>query len=211
MFDLEQSITEWRKQTLAAGIRSPAPLEELEIHLREDIEQQRQSGVAAQSAFELAVQRVGHAGALQNEFKKISVCGQRLPLKYLRLYCYIAAPFMLLVSLGMRAMNEISPLELAGRILLALYAGSLPRWHSLLANPRSRWARAVFLIGAFFALTWPLWAMLQLVPSGWVGNMIPSSILPAWFAMALAYMVYDQADTAEQIGSTSGKQKEQYV
>ena len=37
MFDLEQSIAEWRRQMLAAGIKTPVPLEELEIHLREDI------------------------------------------------------------------------------------------------------------------------------------------------------------------------------
>ena len=35
MFNLEEKISEWRKQMLAAGIRSPVPLEELEIHLRE--------------------------------------------------------------------------------------------------------------------------------------------------------------------------------
>lgn len=35
MFDLEQSIAEWRRQMLAAGIKTPVPLEDLEIHLRE--------------------------------------------------------------------------------------------------------------------------------------------------------------------------------
>ena len=38
MFDLEQSIRNWRKQMLAAGIKSPVPLDELEIHLRDEIE-----------------------------------------------------------------------------------------------------------------------------------------------------------------------------
>ena len=42
MFDLEKAIANWRKQMLAAGIKMPAPLEELEIHLREEIEQQRE-------------------------------------------------------------------------------------------------------------------------------------------------------------------------
>jgi hypothetical protein len=40
MFDLEKSIAEWRTQMLAAGIKTPVPMEELEIHLREEIEQQ---------------------------------------------------------------------------------------------------------------------------------------------------------------------------
>jgi hypothetical protein len=30
MFDLEQAVAEWREQLRAAGIQSPAPLEELE-------------------------------------------------------------------------------------------------------------------------------------------------------------------------------------
>jgi len=41
MFDIEQSFTEWRKQMLAAGIKTPVPLVELEIHLREDVEKER--------------------------------------------------------------------------------------------------------------------------------------------------------------------------
>ena len=39
-----KSIAEWREQMLAAGIKTPVPLEELEIHLREEIEQQMKSG-----------------------------------------------------------------------------------------------------------------------------------------------------------------------
>ena len=71
MFDLEQSITEWRKQMLAAGIESPMPLEELEAHLREAIRQQVQSGQAGQMAFEAAVRQIGQPGLLKGEFSKI--------------------------------------------------------------------------------------------------------------------------------------------
>ena len=52
MFSLEQSISEWRKQMLAAGIQTPVPLEELEVHLRDEIEQQIKSGSDEQQAFE---------------------------------------------------------------------------------------------------------------------------------------------------------------
>src|ERR1017187_6604255 len=71
MFDLEQSIAEWRKQMLAAGIKTPVPLEELEIHLREDIAQQVKSGLSAQQAFGSAVNKIGQAPELKKEFKKI--------------------------------------------------------------------------------------------------------------------------------------------
>jgi len=75
MFDLEKLISDWRKQMLAAGIKTPVPLEELEIHLREEIEQQMKSGTNPQQAFQNSVQRIGHAGALKSEFKKM--CGIR--------------------------------------------------------------------------------------------------------------------------------------
>jgi hypothetical protein len=59
MFDLEKSIAEWRKQMLAVGIKSPVPLEELEIHLREEIERQIKSGLNEQNTFEISVQQIG--------------------------------------------------------------------------------------------------------------------------------------------------------
>jgi leader peptidase (prepilin peptidase)/N-methyltransferase len=71
MFNLEQSIANWRRQMLAAGIKTPVPLEELEGHLREDVEQQMRSGLNAQQAFQVAVQRIGQAGALKREFAKV--------------------------------------------------------------------------------------------------------------------------------------------
>src|SRR5216683_2850215 len=60
MFNLDESISEWRRQMLAAGIKTPVPLNELENHLRDDVEQQMRSGLSAQQAFEAAVQGIGH-------------------------------------------------------------------------------------------------------------------------------------------------------
>jgi len=71
MFDLDTAIMEWRQQMLDAGIKTPVPLEEIEGHLREDIEQQIQSGANAQQAFEDAIQRIGQAGVLKSEFTKV--------------------------------------------------------------------------------------------------------------------------------------------
>ena len=72
MFDLEQSIAEWRKQMLAAGIKAPVPLEELESHLREEIERQIQSGASDQEAFQRTVLQIGQAKELKAEFVKNS-------------------------------------------------------------------------------------------------------------------------------------------
>jgi hypothetical protein len=71
MFNLETSITEWRRQMLAAGIKSPVPLDELETHLREEIGQQIKSGRTEAEAFETAIGNIGQAHKMQGEFKKI--------------------------------------------------------------------------------------------------------------------------------------------
>jgi len=71
MFNLEQSIADWRKQMLAAGIKTPVPLEELESHLREDVENRTRSGLDAQQAFETTVQQIGQSDVLKNEFAKV--------------------------------------------------------------------------------------------------------------------------------------------
>ena len=70
MFDFKQSISEWRKQMLAAGIKSPVPLDELEIHLREEIERQIKSRLNEQKAFEISVQQIGQPKMLKGEFNK---------------------------------------------------------------------------------------------------------------------------------------------
>src|SRR5713101_8336300 len=71
MFNLDESISEWRRQMLAAGIKTPVPLSELESHLRDDVEQQMRSGLSAQQAFEAAVQGLGQAAVLECEFDKV--------------------------------------------------------------------------------------------------------------------------------------------
>jgi hypothetical protein len=71
MFNLEQSIAEWRRQMLAIGIKTPVPLEELESHLREDVEERMHSGSSAPQAFASAVQQIGHASSLKQEFAKV--------------------------------------------------------------------------------------------------------------------------------------------
>jgi hypothetical protein len=71
MFDLEKTIAEWRKQMLAAGIKTPVPLDELEMHLREEIERQTKSGLSEQEAFHSSAQKIGQGKVLKNEFNKV--------------------------------------------------------------------------------------------------------------------------------------------
>jgi VanZ family protein len=85
MFDLEQAIAGWRAQMLAAGIKTPVPLEELEIHLREEIERQKKSGLSEQTSFEAAFQQIGKANMLKNEFEKVDGAKELRPWKQIQI------------------------------------------------------------------------------------------------------------------------------
>lgn len=72
MFNLDQKITEWRRRMAADGIRNPAVLDELESHLREDVEREMKSGSGDAKAFETAARRLGQSSLLKAEFAKIN-------------------------------------------------------------------------------------------------------------------------------------------
>ena len=52
MRDLDQLIAEWRRELSAGGIKSPQALDELESHLREDVQRQVKAGATTEHAFE---------------------------------------------------------------------------------------------------------------------------------------------------------------
>jgi hypothetical protein len=198
MFDLEQSIQDWRQQMLGAGIKTPVPLVELESHLREEVDQQMRAGCSAQAAFETAVQRIGRASALKVEFEKTSTAGKLLRREYLWIFCFVSAPLLLAANFWALQPGEISPTDrswgLATISLVALYIGGLPFWYKRLPSPENRLVQTAMPIGYVFALVWPLLAtfislgMIHL-KLGIVVEMIIWSVGAAWFATWLAYAV----------------------
>jgi hypothetical protein len=71
MFNLDHKIVEWRRQMLAAGIKNSEVLDELENHLREDIERRMRSGVAGEQALQAAIQQIGRPAMLKAEFERV--------------------------------------------------------------------------------------------------------------------------------------------
>jgi hypothetical protein len=71
MFNLEQSISEWRQQMQSAGVNNREIVDELESHLREDWARRVRFGATAGQAFEAAVHGVGQPGLLKAEFAKL--------------------------------------------------------------------------------------------------------------------------------------------
>jgi hypothetical protein len=100
MFNLEQAILEWRRQMAVAGVKTREVLDELESHLREDVEQQMRSGSGVQQAFEAAAQRIGPATVLRAEFQKADNARRSRVRKYLlRVFGIAMGLFIASVSL----------------------------------------------------------------------------------------------------------------
>ena len=132
MFDLEKSISEWRKQMLAAGIKTPVPLEELEIHLREEIERQMKSGLSEQIVFQAAVQEIGKANMLKNEFEKVDGAKELRAWRLIRIIFFAGLGVISLfitacVIFKLGSFSEISPSQqisgLAAVAVMILLAG----------------------------------------------------------------------------------------
>jgi hypothetical protein len=97
MFNLDHAIKEWRRQMLDGGIKTPVPMDELESHLREDIERQMQSGLDEAEAFRISVLKMGQARALESEFKKVEAIKEERAWKFINKLIVIGAG---VISLG---------------------------------------------------------------------------------------------------------------
>ncbi|MGA2555379.1 MAG: permease prefix domain 1-containing protein [Verrucomicrobiota bacterium] len=74
------------------------PLDELESHLRDEIEQQVKSGLSEAEAFKTAIQKIGRAHLVQHEFKKVESRWEGLEWKLTEILLVVGP---VLASLGM--------------------------------------------------------------------------------------------------------------
>jgi hypothetical protein len=121
MFSLEKSISEWRQQMLAAGIKTPVPLEELEIHLREEIERQAKTGLDVQQAFAVATRHLGKADLLNNEFKKQAKEARDWKLKQIIVAGCLCLVTSVLATALFQNGNLTSAQRMSGLIALAVF------------------------------------------------------------------------------------------
>ena len=164
MFDREQAIADWRRQMLAAGIKTPIPLEELENHLRDEIERQTASGLSEAEAFPAAVQEIGPAQAVQNEFRKVEAIKEDRLWQNVQimLMAFTGLVPILLASAGFSkhgVFGEMTPGQLIAA-LAAVAAFSLLAWSGRLSYrlfpviPAKRTRDAIHLI---YILPMALW------------------------------------------------------
>lgn len=200
MFNLDQAIAEWRRQLTAAGIESAAVLEELENHLRDDIEAQVGSGRDEEGAFELAVRRLGPPEALRGEFVKAGHSGRPRRL-FLAVFYVCCALVAVLADAWTILSFELGPAErvfASGCLtIFALYLFGLP------FSLRSRALRP-YLLGLMkiLGLLVPLWVLLALLTAlriahleiGIVAEMTMWSLCAAYGLTALAWLLNSNGD-----------------
>lgn len=69
--DVEHEIEGWRQQMSLKGVGDEECLAELEAHLRDAIEAQRESGSDAAEAFQVSAAALGSASLIKREFAKV--------------------------------------------------------------------------------------------------------------------------------------------
>jgi hypothetical protein len=163
MFNLEHSIIEWRTQMLAAGIKTPVPLDELEIHLHEEIERASRSGLNAAEAFTSAVQKIGLARTVQDEFEKVEAAGTERKRKEGRFWAGAIIGLLQLIFIGTVLFNSEMTFgqRMSGLAAMAtsfLLAGVARLSHRIFPASRAQGMRTamIFILGNVPGIVW-LW------------------------------------------------------
>lgn len=72
MFDKERAIAEWRQRLASTGSLFEGDLDELESHLRDEIEALEEVDLRGQRAFDIAAEKLGDVAAIGLEFAKVN-------------------------------------------------------------------------------------------------------------------------------------------
>ena len=178
----------------AAGIKSGDVLDELESHLREDVEQRMRSGVAAEQAFREAVQSVGNSASLHQEFAKLRPAGARFSRTTIRACCLAVALFVFVVESWTLIIYEVAmPARILGigtMLVIACVIGALPDLNRRLWPGVRGWAfrKTILTICNFAAVAWVGLLFLSLAHI----NVLPSGMVfgaVCWGLIAAATMI----------------------
>jgi Clp amino terminal domain, pathogenicity island component len=158
MPDLEMRIAEWRGQMAGGGVTNPEVLDELENHLREDIEQRMRAGASAPQAFAAAVERIGAPRVLRSEFAKSGAPHRSCRPNVVRGGCVAFAAAILLINAWTLFQYDLNPVQRSliflAVSLITFYVGMLP------FRPDLRPGAAVIKFMALLMWVWPLVAIL---------------------------------------------------
>lgn len=142
MFDLNEQIGKWRNGLARSEAFQGRDIDELESHLREEIENLMAAKLSEQEAFSVAAHRLGDANALAGEFAKINT-----PTLLTNRLCWMAVGVLLYLILANIAVAASRGFALLGIIsgLRGYYVGIV----SLLVTALVLGATVLLLYRAF--------------------------------------------------------------
>lgn len=194
MFDLNDQIIKWRSSLADSQTLERSDIDELEGHLREEIEHLTALKLSQEEAFYVALHRLGDTGSLTEEFGKINgsvLWSKRLFWAGAGLFCYEVAKHVglaashvgiLLASLvgirgyGLNVVEVVAQGTFFGAVILGLY----------------QMGRTRHMQGEWFC---------RLASSVWGKVALFGSVLGI-VAMTLAARVFAQAAVARLLGPT---------
>lgn len=204
MFNLEKSIVEWRRQMLNAGL-SASTLDELQSHLREEVERQIQSGASEQEAFQRTVLQIGQAKELKKEFAKagnfLAFPGSDTFAKIRRI---LGILWLVLCSLAFLEMSHELIVHLTrgrygglllGLLLWAIY-GAGTGGSILVIRGSKPGRRIVGIIAALFTLI-SLFVLVRLIPTIQVFSVVKVSVFTVFYTISSCLMFLPSDSSAK--------------
>jgi hypothetical protein len=170
MRDLNAQIAAWRSRMAAEGLKSPAVLDELESHLREEIDRQTRSGADQSDAFEMAAKKIGGSELLKSEFAKIERF-REIPVGRVvgAACCAAAALYSMVLAPALVTVRELDLgqrfLGLSSLFLTLLCFASLRFGHRYLPVIRNRGARIISVSACAAAGFFWLFIFSNLLPN----------------------------------------------
>ncbi len=209
---MSQRVTEWRRQMAAGGIERREVLDELESHLRDEIESQIYSGADEQHAYQAAVVRMGAARALEAEFANAARGDRQERPTFMRIFYFTSVALMLLINAWTLLEYELSGLErvLGGSAvaMICLYLACLPQFlqsHRAAGHDR---LKKIIKLGSTFLWVWPIGALLDAEHIVRLDiGIVPILLIWCLFAaMAMTVFAYGLDGRSLQRGGSDGPQ-----
>ncbi len=201
MPEREELIAQWRRNLAETTGCTKDVLDELESHLRDELQQLIQSGQSEEQAFALAVSRLGPPGTLATEFAKVAEPASWLPIR-LGMFGVTILTTLLVGFLLLRWQEGRLELLLATHVgavtlgyTLSLLAGTLVicyvavrPFHDLTAGQIRGLERAVFMLTAAAAVLTLMGILLGCVWAeehlgrfwGWDPREIGAAVVVIW-------------------------------
>jgi len=133
MFDLEKAIRDWKKGVRKYEVFEDGIIADIELHLRDEFDSQRKTGLDAEAAFHAAVAQVGTAESLSSEYNKnrLVKLNRRSPLRPARFMPALAWNYIKIVLRKIKRQKGYSFINIIGLaigmaccILMVLYIHS---------------------------------------------------------------------------------------